>query len=318
MRHIDLPTGLSQHAIRHFLSTCSFEIGNNEDAISIGSPKGVFFAEPFALSMLAAFGDEAASKNVSITLETPSVLGLRYAKRMRLFDFLKVSYDQSVREQEEAGRFIPIARVSSPDDLKAFIAQLMPLWHLPEESAAAVSYCVSELVRNVLEHAGPSSAYVCAQYYEEKQRVEIGVADRGKGILSSLLRNYSNLRSDQEALVEALKPGVTGSKSFENAGAGLFFTKSLAKLSCSYFSIYSGNACYRVRKSSPDGQITLFADPLLDKHDLWGNLPYWPGTVVAVDINVGRLKQFRSTLAAIKQVYETGKQPKPKPKIHFS
>ncbi len=318
MRNIELPTGLSQHAIRHFLSACNFEVVGDEGTISIGSPKGVFFAEPFALSMLAALGDEAASKNINVTLETPSVSGLRYAKRMHLFEFLKVSYDQSVTEKEESGKFIPIARVANADALKAFIAQLMSLWHLPEESAAAVSYCVSELVRNVLEHAGPSCAYVCAQYYKEKQRVEIGVADRGKGILSSLHRNYPDLRTDQAAIVEALKPGVTGSKSFENAGAGLFFTKSLAKLSSSYFSIYSGKACYRVRKSNPDGQITLFADPLLDKHDLWDNLEYWPGTVVAVDINVGRLKHFRSTLAAIKKAYETGKQPKPKQKIHFT
>lgn len=57
---------------------------------------------------------------------------------------------------------------------------------------------------------------------------------------------------------------------------------------------------------------------MLDNHKVWDNLPYWPGTVVAVDINVGRLKKFRSTLAAIKLAYEIGKQPKPKPKIRFT
>ena len=41
------------------------------------------------------------------------------------------------------------------------------------DGLAAVQYCVSELIRNVLEHSGsPDGAFVCAHRYTKKKRIE--------------------------------------------------------------------------------------------------------------------------------------------------
>jgi hypothetical protein len=314
MRQIEIPNSVRQHTIHNFLGKCSFLLNPEDEHVEICFPSRLVFMEPFGLAMLAAFGDDAHTRNVKITLETPDVTGLAYLKRMHVFEHLRIPYPSDIKEREEAGRFIPVTKVMGDEELKHFIGSLMPILHLDETSAMAVSYCVSELVRNVLEHAGSAGAYVCAQRYQGS-RVCVGVADRGRGILNSLRNNYPDMRTYREAIPFCLRPGVTGSKSFENAGAGLFFTKSLAKLSNSYFSIYSGDTCYRMLKNQDLG---LFPDPLADRHNLWTGLQSWPGTVVAVDLNTEELKQFPLLLSDISQVYQTTRTPKPRRKIRFT
>jgi hypothetical protein len=84
------------------------------------------------------------------------------------------------------------------------------------------------MVRNSLEHSNSSvGAFVCAQYYRETQRIAIGIADAGIGVLSSMSR-YHKVRTSESALHLALQPGITGTTSRFggnefNAGAGLFF-----------------------------------------------------------------------------------------------
>ena len=81
-------------------------------------------------------------------------------------------------------------------------------------------------------------------------------------------------------------PGVTGTTRREggteqNAGAGLFFIKSIASINRNFFMIYSGDALYKLlmRKPVKHG-IALHADPFEDRHSVKTALPYWRGTVV--------------------------------------
>ena len=108
---------------------------------------------------------------------------------------------------------------------------MIPLLHAPEEVADPIQYVVSEMVRNVLEHAdSPVGAFICAQYYRDLERLSIGIADAGVGIRNSMARSHK-VTSSREAILLALQPGVTGvtariGGNESNAGAGLFFTKS--------------------------------------------------------------------------------------------
>ena len=319
MRQIDIPNSIGQRTIHNFLSRCDFLLRPDDVDIEICFPNKLVFMEPFGVAMLAAFGDDARNRNVNVRLEAESVTGLPYLKRMHVFDYLQVDYKPTIREGEGAGRFIPLIKVSNPDHLKEFIGDLMPLLHLDENSADAVGFCVSELVRNVLEHAGNSGAYVCAQFYKKHNRVSLGVADRGRGILNTLITNYPHLKTYRNAIPWSLRPGVTGASGAENAGAGLFVTKSIAKVSNSWFSLYSGDTCYRLERRSKDShQVELFADPLSEPHQLWSDLRTWPGTVVAVDINIAELKYFRRWLEQISKVWAAERVPRPKRRIRFT
>jgi len=166
------------------------------------------------------------------------------------------------------------------------------------DQARAIRHSLNEITRNVLEHARGAPAFVCAQYYKKAGRVSIGVADCGCGIKESLSNNC-NLSSDREAVIAALKPHVTGARyigmygATENAGAGLFYTRSLAKISGEYFAIVSGNTAYRLRRRQPES-LFFYGDPTHERHDLWDSLLPWKGTIVAIDIGIREFDYTRA------------------------
>ena len=143
--------------------------------------------------------------------------------------------------------------------------------------------------------------------------IRIGVVDTGVGIKDTLQKFY-HPKNDLEAIKFALTPGVTGTTkrigggSEMNAGAGLFFIKSLAKTSRDFFMIYTGRAMYKLLKNPKNKQIKLMADPLKDHYSSDDNLPFWKGTVVAIDLCLDDNIDFKELLTAIKKVYGDGKK----------
>jgi anti-sigma regulatory factor (Ser/Thr protein kinase) len=227
---------------------------------------------------------------------------------MRLFEHLHIDPGQRIAEREEAGRFIPITRVTSNDELKHVITNLIPLLHADEHVADPIKYVVSELGRNALEHSrSPVGAFMCAQYYRDLQRLSIGVADAGVGMLGSMARSHP-VNTSEDAILLALQPGITGvtrriGGNESNAGAGLYFTKSIAALSRNYFFIYSGNAMFKLLRGREGADPELRTDPRLDGHTLRNDLPRWTGTVVGIDISVTGGKGFADLLDEIRESY---------------
>src|SRR5438552_4034725 len=144
--------------------------------------------EPFALAMAAAWGARCRRQGLPITLKnlTPRA---KYAARMKLFEALGIDPKFEITEHEEAGRFLPIRNVSTPAEIRGVIGDVSALLHLDNapETLAAVQYCVSELMRNVLEHSNsPEGGFVCAHNFTSgaNRRVSIAIADCGQGIAS--------------------------------------------------------------------------------------------------------------------------------------
>lgn len=227
-----------------------------------------------------------------------------YAARMRLFHHLKIQYTIPLKEHEEAGRFMPLRRVSNPSDLNAVIGDVSALLHLDREpdGLAAIRYCVSELVRNVLEHSqSPEGAYVCAQRYfdTEPKRVTIAVADCGVGIQRHLGKVYPEALTDGlTALRLAMKPGVTGAPrgmygAPDNAGAGLFITRAIAKATGGYFVLLSGSGAFRLRRCASALKPQIFIDPYDEtQSDRWKLSTEWQGTVAATEIMTEKISNF--------------------------
>lgn len=199
-------------------------------------------------------------------------------------------------------------QIRTTDDLKTTIANLVPLLHAPAEVADPIRYVFSEMVRNSLEHSqSPVGAFVCAQYFKESGTISIGIADSGIGVRSSMSRSHSVI-DDQSAIRLALQPGITGVTSRfggneYNAGAGLFFTKSIATLSRNYFIIYSGNSAFRLMKTPKKSQPLLRADPNLDYHVMSRIFPYWTGTAVGLDLSITQGTEFAELLDQIRTAY---------------
>ena len=257
---------------------------------------------PVVLVMLAALGDRLNHKNIkSDNFEAKSS---HYFARMGLFKYLGIQ-PTTMTSHEPAGRFVPITRIGDQLMLDQFLADLIPLLHLQPVEAEPIRYVVDELVRNVLEHAqSPHGAFIAAQYYPKSNSVKIGVADTGIGIKSSISHSHP-VPTDLLAIRLALTPGITGTTPAEggtarNAGAGLFFTKSIAHANHSFFMLYSGSGFYKLLKKNSD---KLPHDPFRDHHSKIADLPYWQGTVVGIDISLSQTPQFTSLLDLMRQSY---------------
>lgn len=262
---------------------------------------------PTVLSMIAALGVTVNPE--SIHCQKLEARSSHYLARMGLFKTLKIPFDVPFVEHEAAGRFIPITQLRNSDELSSFITEMVPLLHLEPEPARTIGYIVSELARNVLEHAESAhGAFLCAQYYKKSNSIRIGIADTGVGIKETITRSHP-ANTDLEAIRLALRPGITGTTTREggteqNAGAGLFFIKSIASINRDFFVIYSGSALYKLLKKPTGARPRLHADPFEDRHSQEEELPVWRGTVVGADITLDQTAEFSALLDAIAGTYK--------------
>jgi len=262
---------------------------------------------PMVLAMVASVGHAMMEQGNPIQCERIEAKSGPYFVRMGLMQYLTKDSQQALVEREPAGRFIPLTNIRHSDHLDQFLTNLVPLLHTDPNHADAIKYSVDELVRNVLEHAkSPYGAMVCAQFFKKSNRVSIGVADAGIGIKTSMQQAHL-VDTDKEAIKLALTPGVTGTTTApggtaRNAGAGLFFVKSIAKVNRDFFTVYSGNALYKLLKTKND-RITLNADPLKDRNSFSDGFPVWKGTAVGIDISTNQSQNFSELLTMIRKVY---------------
>ena len=282
----------------NFSDPSSLHITTNESWISV---------HPVVLTMIAALGMTVDPGKISVDDITAS--SGHYLARMGLFEMLGYPPPMHIKEHEPAGRFIQLTEIKDSNQLTEFLSNLQPLLHLEPQQANSIRYIVSELVRNVLEHSQSKfGAIVAAQYFAKTNTVRIGISDTGLGIWSTIHESHT-ARTDMDALKLALTPGITGTTSRPggtdfNAGAGLFFIKSIAKINRDFFMLYSGNAMFKLLKASNDQKNTLNANPDRDKHSERSDLPSWQGTVVGIDLSLSNTAELDELLENIRLTYD--------------
>ena len=263
---------------------------------------------PAVLAFTACVADYVTQHGGTHRGEVHRIRSLPYLIRMGLFEHVRVDYGRGIAAHEEAGRFVPIQRIRNTTELSDFIVNVIPLLHAEPSQVEPIRYVISELVRNVLEHSGaPGGAFLCAQFFKSSGTLSLGVADSGVGIRSTMSR-FHVAPTDWDALVLAMRPGISGTTSriggtAYNAGAGLFFTKSIACASRNYFAIYSGTAMFKLRITPSRERVILYADPQRDHHTSESELPNWPGTVVGVDVSLDREQTFVALMRLVRDAY---------------
>ncbi len=302
---IFIPNSAFLGNIDAFLKSIDF---GNPETLEITANKKWFSVHPAVLAMIAALGlrvNEAGGKIICEKMESKSA---GYLERMGLFKIVGLKSDIAVVEHDPTGRFIPLTQIRNSSELSVFLSEIVPLLHVEPQHAESIKYIISELVWNVLEHSGSrDGAIVCAQYFKKSNAVKLGIVDTGVGIRRTISRSHP-VTDDYDAIGLALTPGITGTTQREggsemNAGAGLFFIKSIAYVNRDFFVIYSGKSMYKLLKRIVNKPIALFADPNLDRHKSKTDLPEWKGTVVGIDISLDSTQMLASLLDLIRSVY---------------
>jgi anti-sigma regulatory factor (Ser/Thr protein kinase) len=278
---------------------------SNVDELIISANKKWISVHPVVLSIIAA--KALTLQKTNIHCEKLEAKSKHYLERMGLFNFLGVKSEIEITKHEPAGRFIPLTQINNSDELTAFIREMIPLLHLQPKHVEPIRYIVSELVRNVLEHSQSKyGAILSAQYYKKSNTIRVGIADTGVGIKKTINMAH-DAQTHLDAIRLALTPGITGATRKEggtefNAGAGLFFIRSIAKVNGDFFMIYSGDAMYKLLKSNSK-KMELYADPFSDRHSKGENFPFWEGTVVGIDISLDDTKEFSFLLDLIRKTF---------------
>lgn len=299
----------NQGNLRNFKSFVESLDLSNPEKLEISTHNKWVTVHPANLVIAAGLAIQSGKENTEIVGEIPETG--RYLDRMGLYELTKTHSPFIYHKKEEAGRFVPIKIIKTSEDQSRFITDMIPLLHLSEKNSIVVKYIIGELVRNVIEHSfAKDGAIVAAQYYKKTNRVSIGICDTGIGIWKSM-NTFWHPKTDIDAIKLALTPGITGTTrreggTAENAGAGLFFIKSIAKITRNYFVIYSGSAEYTLLKYKKriKGMPRLYANPERDPHSETNNMPSFQGTVVAVDISLDETPEFNDLLLSIGNVYD--------------
>ena len=131
----------------------------------------------------------------------------------------------------------------------------------------ALSYCVYEIMDNVLTHSNKVCGTLITRYDKQESTIQILVADDGVGVRASLAENpiYKDI-SEQEAIEKCVQDRVTDGKGM---GFGLYSTACLMRNVGLRFEILSG-----VSKLIFDGKNMTVTET-----------DHWQGTVVYMELH---------------------------------
>ncbi|HVX52005.1 MAG TPA: STAS-like domain-containing protein [Chitinophagaceae bacterium] len=130
-----------------------------------------------------------------------------------------------------------VEQKNAVDDLMDVVIRNMVL---PRDIISGLEWSINELTDNVLNHSSSSiGGLVQATTYLQNGQIAFAVADGGQGILSSLKEAIPSLRTDLQALGEAVKAGVTRNPQL-GQGNGLAGSLRVATMTGGSFEITSG------------------------------------------------------------------------------
>lgn len=172
---------------------------------------------------------------------------------------------------------VPAMPFTTPDEQQRAVNRIInailgAIPDLERSELAALEWSINEITDNVLVHSQSSIGGLVqvSTFHKARKLVEYIVADAGLGIPATLRATKPSLKSDTEALEQAIREGVTRDKSV-GQGNGLFGSYQICSHSKGLFQIESGHA--KLLFTDRDGL-----------HISNEKIPY-NGTLVAAQIN---------------------------------
>jgi len=143
--------------------------------------------------------------------------------------------------------------------------------NIESELQNAVSYLISEITDNIIEHSGINRGWLMVQFYPTTHYLDICLIDAGKTILGSYIDNgMLEIKDDATAIEKAL---IGLSTKRDDRGTGLRTSRAISMDGLEGdFILYSGNALYFKNKIA-----------ILQRK--------WPGTLVAMRIK-SKIEKF--------------------------
>lgn len=244
--HQDLIEALDEAGVLH----------ESADRIAFQLPAPCFVSTS-AMAFLGAWGLLQKRKGSSFTFVGNDDT-CKYLSRMDLFCALDIPYTESFKRHSEIGRFIPVCLVDCETSCQKATNSICDLvlhqFDNAREFLPALEWAVNEVVDNILLHSEtPVPGVVCAQYFPNRQRLDVGICDMGRGIKASLEESMT-LWSHGDAVTKALERGVTRNPDV-GMGNGLTGNLEIAKVNGGGFQLWTGDVTYRLSDGQEKGFI---------------------------------------------------------------
>ena len=141
-------------------------------------------------------------------------------------------------------------RFQDPSAQKQIVDSMVDLvmgqMELSRDALAGLEWTFNELTDNVLNHAeAPDGGIAQGTIFPKSREIHLIVADAGQGILNSLKEGFPELGTDEQAIGEAVKEGVTRNAD-AGQGNGLAGSLRIAAASGGRFQVLSGRAYFQV------------------------------------------------------------------------
>lgn len=242
------------------------------------------FVDVAAISFLCSWAGARASEGRKVHLRgDPDALA--YLARMDLHEELGVAYQRGAR-LDETGRFLPLRRIASGDDVFATVNAICDLvlhqFDNAPEFVGALEWAANEIIDNILIHSETVvPGAVCAQYFPARHRLDVGICDLGRGIKASL-GTTRQIWSHGDAVTTALRRGVTRDPSV-GMGNGMAGSLEIATVNGGAFEVWTGDVVYRL-----DGGVARG----------FTKIPPLPGTGVMFSLDTRRPVDLSATWIA--------------------
>ena len=210
------------------------------------------FVEPFGMLLIGAKRRQMMMKFKNSKFFDDNFKNNTYAANMGFFRSIFQGYGKNPGELNGNLNYIPLNFINIDDVYKRSSSNHEHVVDTIEQEALTIArvlckvdhgivdvltFSIREIMRNIIEHSNSNLIWYAGQAWNYKDRVEITIMDEGIGIRKSLEKNKRlNIKSDEDALVLALEPGISSkifnkrSKDpYQNSGYGLYMTSSICK-----------------------------------------------------------------------------------------
>jgi hypothetical protein len=192
--------------------------------------------------------------------------------------------EDSMRRHEPHGGVFQVLRVDNhtphSDILATIDCFLGQRFQGSSEDYLRILTVISEISENICQHNPTYYGFIALQYYPNARMLELGVADCGRGIRSSLSENpaYSDDRSDLHSIQTALHHKATRFTVTEDPtrGTGLASLDRISKRFHATIQVRSGTGAIRFTY----GETKVGQLGLIERY--FYRLPWLPGTHIAL------------------------------------
>lgn len=239
---IDFKGRINSFSVKDFCSAISYFKDTGKDKLTLNFAT-VINAYPNGMLPIIATTQKMIEMGAKIYVKLPKDDNTR-----RLFRAVNWAHflnpDQFEKSESTHDRHLVTTNFRTALEQKNAVDDLMEVvlrnMELPRDIISGLEWSINELTDNVLNHSESTvGGFVQATTYPKEGIIAFAVSDAGRGILNSLKEGYPSLRTDIQAMGEAVKAGVTRNPD-KGQGNGLAGSLRVTTMTGGSFEITSG------------------------------------------------------------------------------